>query len=124
MCWTKCQALNKNKITNSSFWFPYSIDINSCTSQPDVCLVIQTPMNNMSKNKSSTSMTHITRALRAISPWRTIAEAGCCQDQHILWGTAKRKIANTPTSDYHLYLLRAHPLIWANTVRLLWRDRE
>ena len=34
---------------------------NSCTSQPDVCqcLVEQTPLDNMSKNKPCTSMAHI-----------------------------------------------------------------
>ena len=34
---------------------------NSCTSRPDVCqcLVVQIPIDNMSKNKPSTSMTHV-----------------------------------------------------------------
>ena len=34
---------------------------NSCTGRPDVrqCLVVQIPMNNMSKNKPSTPMTHV-----------------------------------------------------------------
>ena len=35
--------------------------INSCTSRPDVCqcLVAQTPVDKMSKNKPSSSMTHV-----------------------------------------------------------------
>ena len=34
---------------------------NSCTSRPDVChcLVVQIPIDNMSKNNQSTSMTHV-----------------------------------------------------------------
>ena len=34
---------------------------NSCTSRPDVCQnqVVETPMDDMSKNKPSTSMTHV-----------------------------------------------------------------
>ena len=34
---------------------------NSCTSRPDVCqcLVVQSPIDNMSNNRPSTSMTHV-----------------------------------------------------------------
>ena len=37
------------------------LTINSCTSRPDVrhCLVVQTPMDNMSKNMPSTPMAHV-----------------------------------------------------------------
>ena len=39
---------------------------NSCTSQPDVCqcLVVQTPMKNMSRNKPNTSMKHVACELK------------------------------------------------------------
>ena len=40
----------------------YTVQIfNSCASRPDVCqcLVVQIPIDNMSKNKPSTSMTHV-----------------------------------------------------------------
>ena len=39
----------------------YSTEFHSCTSRPDVCqfLVVQTTMDKMSKNKSSTSLTHV-----------------------------------------------------------------
>ena len=42
---------------------------NSCTSRPEVCqcLVIQTPMDNMSKNKSSTSQAHVACASKLCS---------------------------------------------------------
>ena len=41
---------------------------NSCTSRPDVdqCLVAQTPMYNMSKNKPSTSITHVACELGSV----------------------------------------------------------
>ena len=43
------------------FTIPTVQTFNSCTSRPDVCycLVVQTPIDNMSKNKLSTSMAHI-----------------------------------------------------------------
>ena len=42
---------------------------NSCTSRPDICqcLVVQTSMDNMSKNKPSTSTTHVESKLRLVA---------------------------------------------------------
>ena len=58
---------------------------NSCTSQPDVCqyLVVQSPMDNMSKNKPSTSMTHVAcksklrSVVRSGHPCIHAQETGC-----------------------------------------------
>ena len=53
---------------------------NYCASWPDVgqCLVVQTVMNNMSKDKPETSMTHV--ALK--STLRSVVRSGTCGRIH------------------------------------------
>ena len=53
---------NKPIINNLYYIKLYTVQAsNSCTSQLDVsqCLVVQTPLDNMSRNKPSTPMIHV-----------------------------------------------------------------
>ena len=62
--WRQASSQDTKSLTRARFLlFPstrYGTSI-SCTSRPDVCqcLVVQIPINIMSKNKPSTSMTHV-----------------------------------------------------------------
>ena len=63
----------QNQLTDS-ITVIYTVQMfNSCTSSPDVCpcLVVQKPMDNMSKNKPSTSMTHLVRESKPCSVVRS-----------------------------------------------------
>ena len=57
------KLFNLARIQSSICLHEYSTvqTFNSCTSRPDVChcLVVQIPIDNMSKNNPSTSMTHV-----------------------------------------------------------------
>ena len=48
--------------------------------------------------------------------FKFVAAMDCCHDQHCIWGAAKWKIANTPSSKSFPNLLCAHVLIGRNTV--------